>query len=1024
MIAAESWDQMCRRVEDLLEACDKWNLSISVAKSFWGMDKVGYLGHRVSIGGLEVNPKDLKSLTDLPFPGSLRSMQSFLGSLNYYSRFIEDYAIYASVLYELREVEFAELEKRSDLRKIMDQNDPIARDHGLQLVEPLNERWIRAHKAFITMKTKSATTPILRLFDETRTPVVIVKDYAIYAFFDARTRRDLPPGCVRQPHLEDERVELQCDRKGGVGIAEDLGSLLQFTSGREIRVLTRHSTLARLFKSTGLQGRLGQWSALLAPWTLEITKYTKGEVEILGAIAASITPRAKIDDALTDIAPRKEPKRRIQAPIPTVDRGEELWVVSFDGSARVKRGGGTFSAIVWLKARSGYLESLTVNEAEYNGLVLGLGMLENLDRKRLVICGDSNLVIRQVRGEIDCKAPGLTLLKQKALDRLRKWSDHDLVHVQRDCNGGADSLASAALQRPGGIEVQGEPEFQDMFTLNRLDEILIPKTGNPVVRVAAVTTRASRVRSPAGVMQEDLIREMRVDRIKRDQEEEVWIAGMKKYLSGSIAAPHSSRSRSYDKIAADYEADEQDLFFYCPSAPRSGDDRDRLLRLVVPETLQSDVLLHYRTTLEGGHQEVGRTYQQIRDHFYWRVERTISDRPAICEKCVDCETGKGRPVIRGESLGNLQATYPLQIIAMDHIPSLPRSHKGNTELLIWVDLFTGYVIAKASTSRSAQTVTESYEECVFRRFGTNEMIRHDREPGSCPISSGRLARSWDNGSGRRWHIGHKPTGPLREWALKMYVRYLDQKDWDEYAERLTFAINTAHDRIRGDTLHYLIDVGGYIASRMHYTARSRCTAMALSGPAIISAVPRASQRQIEDRPSRHNEDVGSHQIEAGSRVWLYLDRVKEGYARKLAHLWHGPFRVAEKINEFSIKLEIAGTGCQIFPVVHVSKLKLVKDFPDRPRIELSVDESDRLDFDELKLVKDFPDRPRIELSLDESDRLDFDEVLLPEDSWIPDLGADEYEVEWISDVRSGKKTRFGRIYREFLVHWVGYDEPT
>ncbi|OWZ09795.1 hypothetical protein PHMEG_00017451 [Phytophthora megakarya] len=110
-----------------------------------------------------------------------------------------------------------------------------------------------------------------------------------------------------------------------------------------------------------------------------------------------------------------------------------------------------------------------------------------------------------------------------------------------------------------------------------------------------------------------------------------------------------------------------------------------------------------------------------------------------------------------------------------------------------------------------------------------------------------------------------------------------------------------------------------------------------------------------------------------------------GYARKLAHLWHGPFRVAEKVNGFSIKLEIAGTGYQIFPVVHVSKLKLVKDFPDRPRVELTVNELDRLYFDE---------------------------ILLPEDSWVPDLGADEYEVERISDVRSGKKTRFG------------YDEPT
>ncbi|POM61697.1 hypothetical protein PHPALM_29250, partial [Phytophthora palmivora] len=79
LIPAGSWDQLCDRVDALLEACDKWNLSISVVKSFWGMGKVEYLGHRVSKDGLEANPKDLGALTDLALPGSLRSMQSFLG---------------------------------------------------------------------------------------------------------------------------------------------------------------------------------------------------------------------------------------------------------------------------------------------------------------------------------------------------------------------------------------------------------------------------------------------------------------------------------------------------------------------------------------------------------------------------------------------------------------------------------------------------------------------------------------------------------------------------------------------------------------------------------------------------------------------------------------------------------------------------------------------------------------------------------------------------------------------------------
>ena len=38
----------------------------------------------------------------------------------------------------------------------------------------------------------------------------------------------------------------------------------------------------------------------------------------------------------------------------------------------------------------------------------------------------------------------------------------------------------------------------------------------------------------------------------------------------------------------------------------------------------------------------------------------------------------------------------------------------------------------------------------------------------------------------------------------MYVTDVNQQDWDEYAERLTFAINTSYDRVRGDTPFYLI----------------------------------------------------------------------------------------------------------------------------------------------------------------------------------------------------------------------------
>ncbi|OWZ06650.1 reverse transcriptase [Phytophthora megakarya] len=262
------------------------------------------------------------------------------------------------------------------------------------------------------------------------------------------------------------------------------------------------------------------------------------------------------------------------------------------------------------------------------------------------------------------------------------------------------------------------------------------------------------------------------------------------------------------------------------------------------------------------------------------------------------------------------------------------------------------------------------------------MIRHHREPGFisdfCQAFNKTLCQR------QRATMAYRPQAngtvelvPTATRALKMYVRDLDQKGWDEYAERLTFVIYTADDRIRGDTTIFLVKWPQFQSEAPDGAIVTH------EGGAIISngiiTVTGTGQRQIaRNRASRHSEDVGSHQINVRSWVWLYLDRVRKGYAHKLAHLWRGPSRVAEKINEFTIKLEITGTGYRIFPVVQGSKLKLVNNFPDGPRVELTVNESDRLDFDE---------------------------ILLAEDSWVPALEVDRYEVERMSD-------------------WVGYEEPT
>ncbi|OWY99587.1 reverse transcriptase [Phytophthora megakarya] len=303
------------------------------------MPKVEYQGQKVSHNGLEANPKDLSVLTDLAFPGSLRSMQSFLGSLNYYSRFFEDYAIYASVLYELRELGFVAMTKEATqvrIQQVLEVEDADQGSQGdrggdhrkaldLEASDPIevDPCWIHAHRSFNVLKTRIATTPILRHFDPDRkaTVVVYASDWTISGALMQEYDQIYYPVTFASRTLKSNELNYGIAEKEVLALLRILDLNYNALVGRPIRVLTRHSTLAWLFRSKALQGRLGQWAALLSPWTLEITKCVKGEDEILGALAASITPRSQVDKALISIAPKKEPRRKIQAPIPTIRQG-------------------------------------------------------------------------------------------------------------------------------------------------------------------------------------------------------------------------------------------------------------------------------------------------------------------------------------------------------------------------------------------------------------------------------------------------------------------------------------------------------------------------------------------------------------------------------------------------------------------------------------------------------------------------------------------------------------------------------
>lgn len=70
--------------------------------------------------------------------------------------------------------------------------------------------------------------------------------------------------------LKPNEINYNIVEKEVVALLRVLDVCYTMLVSREIKVLTRYSTLAWLIQSSGLNGRLGRWAALLSSWTLEV----------------------------------------------------------------------------------------------------------------------------------------------------------------------------------------------------------------------------------------------------------------------------------------------------------------------------------------------------------------------------------------------------------------------------------------------------------------------------------------------------------------------------------------------------------------------------------------------------------------------------------------------------------------------------------------------------------------------------------------------------------------------------------
>jgi probable phosphoglycerate mutase len=125
--------------------------------------------------------------------------------------------------------------------------------------------------------------------------------------------------------------------------------------------------------------------------------------------------------------------------------------LSTDGGARGNPGPAAFGYVLEsddghvLAAQGEAIGRATNNVAEYRGLVAGLAKAAELGVNELDVVSDSELLVKQMRGEYRVKNPALRVLWEEANELERRFAKVRYTAVRRAHNDLADRLVNEAL---------------------------------------------------------------------------------------------------------------------------------------------------------------------------------------------------------------------------------------------------------------------------------------------------------------------------------------------------------------------------------------------------------------------------------------------------------------------------------------------------------------------------------------------------------------------------------------------------
>ena len=121
-----------------------------------------------------------------------------------------------------------------------------------------------------------------------------------------------------------------------------------------------------------------------------------------------------------------------------------------DGGARGNPGPAGIGIVIkengkTVKEYGEYIGETTNNQAEYRALISALETARNMKAEEVNIFMDSELIVKQIKGQYKIKHPGLAPLFLKLHNLRSGFKRFTVSHIRREKNKEADALVNKAI---------------------------------------------------------------------------------------------------------------------------------------------------------------------------------------------------------------------------------------------------------------------------------------------------------------------------------------------------------------------------------------------------------------------------------------------------------------------------------------------------------------------------------------------------------------------------------------------------